>query len=110
MIGQLNIYNVLYLCMSLDDEDDDLYEDDDLAPPTGEIRSRRSIAEKDDQLPPLRPLVPSHRRGGFRKPFIATHSDAADSAVSMVTIFNNVIFEQSISTCFPLFVFILSVF
>ena len=59
------------------------FSDDELTPPPTEIHSRKSIAEKDDQLPPL-PLRPLPRRAGFRKPFISTHSDAADSAVSMV--------------------------
>lgn len=61
-------------------------DDDELIPPV-EIHSRKSLAEKDDDVPPLRPLLPTNRRGGFRKPFISTHSDAADSAVSMVHIF-----------------------
>lgn len=65
-------------------QDQSIREDDELTPPPIEMHSRKSIAEKDDQLPPLplRPL-PSNKRGGFRRPFISTHSDAADSAVSM---------------------------
>ena len=73
----LCIIHMLCMFVCADDEED-------LVPPPGEIHSRKSIAEKDDQLPPLRPMLPSTRRGGFRKPFISTHSDAADSAVSMV--------------------------
>ncbi|XP_064396525.1 uncharacterized protein LOC135343497 [Halichondria panicea] len=59
-------------------------EDEDLLslPPTNEKHSRGSIAECDDTVPPLtaRPRVEG-RKG--RKMLIATHSDAADSAVSM---------------------------
>ena len=43
---------------------------------------RKSIAEKDDELLPLRTMLPASRRG---KRLLPTHSDAADSAVSMVS-------------------------
>ena len=56
--------------------------DDDLPTPVNQ-HSRQSIAEKDDHLPPLRPVPPSTRRMPKRT-LISTHSDAADSAVSMV--------------------------
>ena len=58
---------------------------DDLSPPT-EIQSRASIAEQDDQLPPLRPTRSLRSRpGSQRKMLVASYSDAADSAVSMVS-------------------------
>jgi len=56
--------------------------DDDLPTPVSS-RSRQSIAEKDDHLPPLRPVPASNRRMQKRT-LVSTHSDAADSAVSMV--------------------------
>ncbi len=60
-----------------------LTDEDLLSLPSNDKHSRGSIAEIDDTLPPLtaRPRV-GGRMG--RKMLIATHSDAADSAVSMV--------------------------
>ena len=62
---------------------------DELTPPV-QIHSRASISEQDDQLPPLRPTrsLKSRSAGGAmgqRKMLVASYSDAADSAVSMVS-------------------------
>ena len=60
---------------------------DELSPPV-QIHSRASISEQDDHLPPLRPTRSlKSRSGGMgqRKMLVASYSDAADSAVSMVS-------------------------
>ena len=57
----------------------------ELSPPTT-MHSRASIAEQDDQLPPLRPTRSLRSRPlSQRKMLVASYSDAADSAVSMVS-------------------------
>lgn len=60
---------------------------DELIPPV-QIHSRASISEQDDHLPPLRPTRSLKSRSGAmgqRKMLVASYSDAADSAVSMVS-------------------------
>ena len=60
---------------------------DELAPPV-QIHSRASISEQEDHLPPLRPTRSLKSRTGAmgqRKMLVASYSDAADSAVSMVS-------------------------
>ena len=58
---------------------------DELIPPV-QIHSRASISEQDDHLPPLRPTRSLKSRSmGQRKMLVASYSDAADSAVSMVS-------------------------
>ena len=60
---------------------------DELTPPV-QIHSRASISEQDDLLPPLRPTRSLKSRTGAtgqRKMLVASYSDAADSAVSMVS-------------------------
>ena len=53
--------------------------------PSDDKHSRRSIAEIADTVPPLS-ARPRMGQGKGRKMLIATHSDAADSAVSMVSV------------------------
>ena len=57
----------------------------ELSPPIP-MHSRASIAEQDDQLPPLRPTRSLRSKPlSQRKMLVASYSDAADSAVSMVS-------------------------